>query len=287
MNTLPLTLLAQEAAAADPGFWGGPGMQAFGLWVAVGFTLAIYTFLYRDNPVFKFAEHVFVGVSNGYLLCYTWFTVVKPMLVVPLWHAIRPPADKPLEANETLWLLVPAFLSLCMLMRFVPKAAWMSRWAFAFMVGTTSGVLIPLTVQAQIYKQLFPMLGGFVSRGGDTDAVLWVASLKSLLILIGVFAVLTYFLFSVEHKGPVRVFARTGIVFLMIAFGASFGYTVMARESLLIGRVKFLITQAGSEGKYRTFAMMAVVVALVAALEMLRVRATPPPAAEPAPPEAK
>lgn len=287
MNPLPLTMLAAETAAADPGFFASPTMQALGLWVAVGFTLAIYTFLYRDNPVFKFAEHVFVGVSNGYLLCYTWFTVVKPMLVLPLWHAIRPPADRPLEANETLWLLVPAFLSLCMLMRFVPKAAWMSRWAFAFMVGTTSGVLIPLTVQAQIYKQLVPMLGGFVSRGGESDGILWVASLKTLLLLIGVFAVLTYFLFSVEHKGPVRVFARTGIVFLMIAFGASFGYTVMARESLLIGRVDFLIKQAKSGQNFRTFVMMAVVVSLVAVLEVLRHRAAPPPPAEPAPPEAK
>jgi hypothetical protein len=31
-----------------------------------------------------------------------------------------------------------------------------------------------------------------------------------------------------------------GIWVLMVAFGASFGYTVMARISLLIGRVEFL-----------------------------------------------
>jgi hypothetical protein len=35
--------------------------------------------------------------------------------------------------------------------------------------------------------------------------------------------------------------ARVGIVFLMIGFGASFGYTVMARVSLLIGRLTFLM----------------------------------------------
>ncbi len=35
--------------------------------------------------------------------------------------------------------------------------------------------------------------------------------------------------------------ARTGIVFLMISFGAAFGYTVMARMSLLIGRLTDLI----------------------------------------------
>ncbi|MEP6892127.1 MAG: hypothetical protein ABI955_15675, partial [Nitrospirota bacterium] len=35
--------------------------------------------------------------------------------------------------------------------------------------------------------------------------------------------------------------ARTGILFLMISFGAAFGYTVMARMSLLIGRLTDLI----------------------------------------------
>jgi hypothetical protein len=52
--------------------------------------------------------------------------------------------------------------------------------------------------------------------------------------------VLFYFFFSIEHTGPVRVAARTGILFLMVAFGAAFGYTVMARMSLLIGRLSDL-----------------------------------------------
>ncbi len=52
---------------------------------------------------------------------------------------------------------------------------------------------------------------------------------------------LFYFFFSVEHTGPGKVVARTGIMFLMIAFGAAFGYTVMARMSLLIGRLTDLI----------------------------------------------
>ena len=33
---------------------------------------------------------------------------------------------------------------------------------------------------------------------------------------------------------------RIGIVFLMVGFGASFGYTVMGRISLLVGRITFL-----------------------------------------------
>jgi hypothetical protein len=62
-----------------------------------------------------------------------------------------------------------------------------------------------------------------------------------IIILIGVSSVLFYFFFSIEHSGPGKIVAKTGVMFLMIAFGAAFGYTVMARMSLLIGRLTDLI----------------------------------------------
>ena len=52
--------------------------------------------------------------------------------------------------------------------------------------------------------------------------------------------VLIYFLFSIEHTGAVGGASKVGIWFMMVSFGASFGYTIMARLSLLIGRVSFL-----------------------------------------------
>jgi hypothetical protein len=38
-----------------------------------------------------------------------------------------------------------------------------------------------------------------------------------------------------------RRISRVGIWFLMISFGAAFGFTVMGRVALLIGRINFLI----------------------------------------------
>ena len=296
---IPLTLLAQEPVATT--MWNGPTAQALGLWIAVGVTLAIYTFLYRDNPVFKLAEHIFVGVSNGYLLWQFWFGTVRPNLAKPLWHAIKyrfvsnPP---PLEPNESLWLLVPAVFCILLLLRFIPRIAWLSRWSFAFFVGATAGTLIPLTIQAQIFTQIKPHLDGVVVR---TDGhFVWWGTVSLLLTLGGVIAALTYFLFSVEHKGPIRHISRIGVVFVMIAFGASFGYTVMARQSLLIGRVNFLIENARAEAPaaavaeappdnpppsphHATLWVLFSLIALVTALEILRKSR----AAEPTPPETK
>jgi len=61
-----------------------------------------------------------------------------------------------------------------------------------------------------------------------------------LIIIVGVITTLVYFYFSKEHKGVLGKTARVGMVFIMISFGAHFGYTVMARLSLLIGQVKFI-----------------------------------------------
>jgi hypothetical protein len=60
-------------------------------------------------------------------------------------------------------------------------------------------------------------------------------------MVAGVVSTLLYFYFSKPHTGVLGGVATLGIWFIMISFGAHFGYTVMARVSLLIGRVQFLV----------------------------------------------
>ncbi|KPJ65820.1 hypothetical protein AMJ44_09350, partial [candidate division WOR-1 bacterium DG_54_3] len=67
------------------------------------------------------------------------------------------------------------------------------------------------------------------------------ASIGNIIIVVGTFCGLIYFFFSKEHKGVFGGAAKVGIWFIMITFGASFGYTVMSRMSLLIARMDFLV----------------------------------------------
>ena len=67
------------------------------------------------------------------------------------------------------------------------------------------------------------------------------ASFNNILLVLGLLATLVFFFFSTEHEGAVGGVAKVGVYFLMVSFGASYGYTVMARVSLLIGRVMFLL----------------------------------------------
>jgi hypothetical protein len=114
-------------------------------------------------------------------------------------------------------------------------------------VGLGSGLAIPRTISSFILKQVEDTVRPLLSLvGGDgltfsLNLLNPASNLNAVIILVGVSTVLFYFFFSIEHSGPGKIVARTGIVFLMIAFGAAFGYTVMARMSLLIGRLTDLI----------------------------------------------
>ncbi len=91
-----------------------------------------------------------------------------------------------------------------------------------------------------IEGSVFPQMAGtLVTRASFAASSMH--GVWALVVLIGVLGTLCYFFFSKEHKGPLEWGARTGIVFVMVGFGASFGFTVMARISLAIGRFLFLM----------------------------------------------
>jgi len=245
-----------------------------GAWVATGLTLFIFTFLYEDNPLFKLAEHLYVGISVGYAIVKTYDTVVIRLIYEPM-------------VKQGDWsLLIPLGIGALMLTRYVPKAAWMSRIAFAFIVGVGSGLAIPRIVSSFILKQVEDTVRPLATLGqGDWAFTFSLANpasnLNAVILLIGVVSVLFYFFFSVEHHGPARVAARTGILFLMIAFGAAFGYTVMARMSLLIGRLTDLIEYA--EPRYGWASLWLTGVTVVALLLWSLTRRPPAATREPEP----
>ena len=110
------------------------------VWIAALLTLCIFSFLYKDNPLYKFAEHLFVGVSAGYYIVLNYWTVVVPNLVDPLvrtfggrdpvTHEAVVQAGGPFAASigdYRGWFLIPAVLGVLLFTRLVPKIDWMSR----------------------------------------------------------------------------------------------------------------------------------------------------------------
>ena len=55
------------------------------VWVGAFLTLMIFSFLWKDNVFYKFAEHLFVGVSAAYWMVVGIHTTIIPNLVARLW----------------------------------------------------------------------------------------------------------------------------------------------------------------------------------------------------------
>jgi hypothetical protein len=184
-------------------------------------TIAIFSFLYKDNPFYKFAEYLFVGIAAGYIVAMEYHNVILPNLWRPL-------------LGGDYKLLVPFVLGVLLFSRFTSRFGWLSRWAIGLMVGTYSGLAIIGFAQgdlvAQIQANMIPL-----------KAQTLLDTFSNWVIVIGLVTSLVYFFFSKEHKGVLGATAKLGIWFLMVSFGASYGFTVMARISLLIGRLLFLL----------------------------------------------
>ncbi len=262
MSTLAIVMGGILILASVLGLVNGThGAETLGTWVAALLTLAIFSFLYKDNPVYKLAEHIFIGISAGYFVALEFWNVFIPNLWNPLVQGLNNfklletsvfglPVRVPVFPNMI--LLVPFALGLLLFTRFSERAGWLSRWSIAAMVGSYAGLAIIGSLQgdlvAQIRANMIPLwdpnsiavLKAQSSTGGVIFGLLGV--LKNPLIIVGLICTLVYFFFSREHRGGLGVASKIGIWFLMISFGASFGYTVMSRVSLLIGRLHFLLS---------------------------------------------
>ena len=199
--------------------------ETIGIWIGAFFTLAIYSFLYKENPIYRLAEHLVVGISLGYTMAITYDITLRPRLIEPL-----------LAGNHWI-LLIPALLGLLYITRFISSISWLSRYPIAFLMGTSMGVSFPLTMKASVLRQLEGAMAPLYASGMH-----WSEVAGNIILILGTLAALIYFFFSKPHKGLFfGTGSKIGIWVIMLGFGATFGFTVMGRISLLIGRIQYLL----------------------------------------------
>lgn len=222
--------------------------RTLGLWVGAFFTLAVFSFMYRDNPFYKLAESVMVGVSAAYWMVVGFWTTIIPNLLgklFPAWiNSWAVPGLSPVRESNWYLYFVPLIMSGMLLWRLSPKGSWLARWPLAFIIGTTAGIRLVGFIQAdflsQISNSIKPLIAFQNDLANGARAFDLGATLTNLLLVACVLCCLVYFFFSFEHRGLAGKFSRVGIWCLMITFGAAFGFTVMGRIALLAGRLEFL-----------------------------------------------
>ena len=259
-------------------------------WVSAFLTLAILSFLFNDNPLYKAAEHLFAGVSAGYGIVLAYWQFLRPSLLGKLWPqlpegeesgifidiwyafynlaynistlfgAIEPSlltrngidtkSDDPVIYFS---YLIPLGLGLLMLFRLIPSLSWLARYSIAYIVGVFAGLRAFSYLNSDILAQVI----GVQNDISFSDPFSFI---NGMVLIIGTISALIYFFFSKKHEGALGRVSKVGIYFLMISFGASFGYTVMGRISLLIGRFDDLIKFSSSDYYYGSICCLVIVV---------------------------
>ena len=120
------------------------------------------------------------------------------------------------------------------------------------MVGTFAALRMTGLANSDLVGQLHGTINCLDYRGLPFFAWDKPAMINNFLIFGGVIAVLSYFFFSLEHRGALKISGKTGIYFLMITFGSSYGYTVMARVSVFVGRITDLYSYNTPRYAYAT-----------------------------------
>jgi hypothetical protein len=199
------------------------------VWVAAICTLGIYSFLYRENKFYRFFEYVFMGVAGGWGIVVTWTEVLRPKWWEPMVSGLQAVNTGQGDPWGALWVLALPLGSMWYFI-YSRKHAWVSRIIFGLFMGAVAG----MSFRGFIGGQMPQLISSFKPLN----------SVNNIIFVVTLVCVMLYFFFSFEQKNPgIRRGAAVGRWLLMIAFGAMFGNTVMARMSLFIERFQFLAFQ--------------------------------------------
>lgn len=199
-----------------------------GVWVAAICALGIFSFLYRENRIYRFFEHVFMGVAGGWTIASMWSDVLRPQWFDPMVAGFKALLGWPGYTHpwQALWV-VAILLGAAWYCQGSVRYGWIARMVIALFLGAGAG----LVFREQFGANWPQVLASFKP----------LTSVNNVIYVLTVVCVMIYFFFSVERTNPVINYgSRLGRWLLMIAFGAFFGSTVMARMSLLIERLQFL-----------------------------------------------
>lgn len=212
-------------------------------------TLAIFSFLFGENRVYRLFEHLFIGISVGWGVILTLKNFLWPKVLVPLFGldlVTFPDGTRPAEYElSRMVLILPMAFGLLFYAAYIPRYAWLSKLVIGFVLGASGGVALEGFCNATL-PQIVSSFKPLVVFGADGSPV-WHEIVNNWVFIVVLFSVSYYFFFSLRSRGVVgERISRFGRLAMMVCFGAYFGSTVMARMALLVERIQFLTTDFSS-----------------------------------------
>lgn len=189
------------------------------IWIAAVCTLAVYSYLWKENPLYRLAEHTVVPltVANG--------------IVVTVYTSFLPRMKRYVVQQGWWWFWLFFAVGLLYYARFLPaRYTWLYRYPVSISIGWYLGAYFsrsPRPYMTQIVDVMRPL-----------------NSANNIVFFVSFAVCMMYFFFTIGSENRyVRSASKIGRYIMMIAFGASFGTTIQGRISLFLGRLSFLLTQ--------------------------------------------
>ncbi len=205
-------------------------------------TLAIFSFLIKENPFFRFFEHLFIGIAAGFGIVLTikeffWPKIFIPMLGLDV--VVFPDGTLSHERNSWyLIYLIPLLFGSLYYTLFTKRFSWMAKLVIGFTLGMSGGIAFKgfcNEILPQVVGSMKPLI--VLSQTG----IDWASSISNAVFVLTVLFVMSYFFFSFKRGTRLSGFSgQTGRWMMMVCFGAFFGSTVMARMALLVERLQFI-----------------------------------------------
>ena len=212
--------------------------------IAFIFTLFIFSYLIGDNPLFRIAVYIFVGVSAGYVASVAFRQVILPDLLDPLITGTF--------AHKAL-LTIPLILGVLLLTKVSPRLTQLGMPTMALLVGVSAAVAVGGAVTGTLFPQIGATINMFDPHPATSAAQLAGMLINGAWVLAGVTTTLAYFHFSarttsdgsVRRFGLIELLAFIGSIFLAITLGVLFAGVYSAVLTALIDRFHFFGTLFG------------------------------------------
>jgi hypothetical protein len=210
-------------------------------------TIMTLSYILGDNPFFRLAMYLFIGVTAGYAGSITWHNVLTPGLIDPLILQGLAGVFKP---NTIVTALVPLLLSLMLLLKVSPDTSSYGGLPLALLVGVGAAVIVGGAITGTLVPQIVTTIDTL-----DPTAVAPVTGERGLervfnvvVMLLGTASTLIYFTFS-SRRDPsgeisrpyiVERIAYIGRMFIALTFGVMYAGALAATIIVLAGRIQFL-----------------------------------------------
>ena len=206
--------------------------ETVGTFLAALLTLMVFSYLVGTNPLYRFAQHLFVGVSLGYVA-----VVLLTTILIPRTEAFV------FNPSANLLLGIPLLMGVMLLMRLARPGGGPGTVALNLITVTAAG----LTLGGALAGTLVPQMAGTMlslNPAGDP-----LRALGNLIIVLGVLASLYYFSFGVRpdgRRGPFGAFvAGAGRWLIIGTLGTVLGTLAVSFITALIDRIEFLFHTVG------------------------------------------